>query len=93
MDLSIANIPGSILLKITSLACAHGILLTGGFKGECAWKALSGENNAFHQQSYSNRSKGITNYADIVQDRRGGIHKLNGLRYLTTEDFNMEWDM
>jgi hypothetical protein len=74
MDLSIANIPGSISLKITSLACAHGILLTGGFKGECVWKVLSGENGAYNQQSFRNSSKGITNYTEIVQDKRGGLY-------------------
>jgi hypothetical protein len=74
MDLSIANIPGSISLKITSLACAHGFLLTGGFKGECVWKVLSGDSDTSYQKSFSNNSKGITNYTDIVQDRRGGIH-------------------
>lgn len=70
VDLSTANIPGSISFKITSMACAHHILFTGGFQGECAWKSLDSDIPIQYLPSTST-SSGITNYTDIIQDKKG----------------------
>lgn len=73
IDLATANAPGSVSLKITSMACAHGILFAGGFKGECVWKVVENTSTISSQFNTTNesRSLGITNYTEIVQDRKG----------------------
>lgn len=73
IDLATANAPGSVSLKITSMACAHGILFAGGFKGECVWKVVENTSTISNQFNTTNesRSLGITNYTEIVQDRKG----------------------
>ncbi|GAA5798794.1 hypothetical protein HPULCUR_004200 [Helicostylum pulchrum] len=73
IDLATANRPGSVSLKITSMACAHGILFAGGFKGECVWKVVQDTSSISNQFNTTNecRSIGITNYTDIVKDQRG----------------------
>ena len=70
MDLSKANIPGSISFKITSMTCANQVLFTGGFQGECAWKSLDSDTPIQYLPSTST-SSGITNYTDIIQDKKG----------------------
>lgn len=69
IDLATANQPGSVSLKITSMACAHGILFAGGFKGECIWKVV--QDTSTINTTNESRSMGITNYTDIVRDRKG----------------------
>ncbi|KAI9361541.1 hypothetical protein BD770DRAFT_441538 [Pilaira anomala] len=73
IDLATANRPGSVSLKITSMACAHGILFAGGFKGECVWKVVQDTSNISNQFNTTNESRsiGITNYTDIVKDKAG----------------------
>ncbi|GAA5814579.1 hypothetical protein MFLAVUS_008078 [Mucor flavus] len=73
IDLATANRPGSVSLKITSMACAHGILFAGGFKGECVWKVVQDTSSISNQFNTTNecRSVGITNYTDIVKGQRG----------------------
>ncbi|KAG2193712.1 hypothetical protein INT47_013180 [Mucor saturninus] len=69
IDLATANRPGSVSLKITSMACAHGVLFAGGFKGECVWKVV--QDHCTINTTNESRSMGITNYTDIVKDRKG----------------------
>jgi hypothetical protein len=56
-------------MKITSMACAYDTLFVGGFKGECIWKKLQGDDTVSTSRDHS--TTGITNYTDIVQDRMG----------------------
>ncbi|KAL9556746.1 hypothetical protein MBANPS3_001727 [Mucor bainieri] len=70
MDLSTANIPGSISFKITSMACAQQVLFAGGFQGECAWKSLDSD-TPIQYLSNASTASGITNYTDIIRDKKG----------------------
>jgi len=99
MDLSTANIPGSISFKITSMTCAQQVLFAGGFQGECTWKSLDSD-SPIQYLSNANTASGITNYTDIIQDRKGvvlGIVSNNdaSIKYinLTTAQIQTTWTL
>lgn len=52
------------------MTCANQVLFTGGFQGECAWKSLDSDTPIQYLPSTST-SSGITNYTDIIQDKKG----------------------
>lgn len=75
VDLRHANRPGDVSMKITSMACAHGVLFVGGFEGECMWKVVDDSFDAVSNTILNNgqeKSTGITNYTDIVRDKSSG---------------------
>ncbi|KAI8372724.1 WD40-repeat-containing domain protein [Radiomyces spectabilis] len=72
LDLTVANIPGSLAVKISSMACAHDILLVGGFMGEVVCKRLDDINSNMHYGRITDHTNGIANHIAIIPGKARG---------------------
>ncbi|KAI8890210.1 WD40 repeat-like protein, partial [Backusella circina FSU 941] len=60
-------------IKVTSMSCAHGMLLAGGFEGEVVYKRIDEPSLHYHTPQHD---LGIINHADIIESNGGGLSAL-----------------
>lgn len=75
MDVSTANSPQSLIIKISSMACGQNILMVGGFMGEYAFRRLDDMNAPVHYGVTTDHANGIANHIHISEGRKGGKEK------------------
>ncbi|ORY94056.1 hypothetical protein BCR43DRAFT_495791 [Syncephalastrum racemosum] len=73
MDVSTANSPQSLIIKISSMACGQNILMVGGFMGEYAFRRLDDMTAPVHYGVTTDHANGIANHIHISEGRKGGI--------------------
>jgi hypothetical protein len=57
-------------IKVTSMSCAHGMLMAGGFEGEVIYKNMDDATLHYHTPQ---RDLGIINHVDIIKSNGGKI--------------------
>ncbi|KAF7732151.1 hypothetical protein EC973_006406 [Apophysomyces ossiformis] len=95
LDVRLANSPQSLMIRISSMACAYNFLMVGGNNGEYACRRIDDTEAPVHYGKTTDHVNGIANHIEIITDRRGGIKSIissndQKVRYMNMERMKIE---